>query len=402
MPSLLKQQLENKLNTLFLPDDARLGPWLRQIFTLFSLLVLGWLAVWFLADGTSTGGNFMGQDFPLFWSASKLTLEGRAADAYDPAILGEVTRGLFPKFGDPHWIYPPSAFALYWPLALLPYFLSWFLFVSATAGALCLVTRRIVNLPSTVWITLTGAATLENILYGQNGSMNAALLGFALYAYHKKPVLAGIALGLLTSYKPHLTPLVYLLLLLGGQWKALLSAAATATAIIAASTFVLGPDIWQVWQSHLRLEEMGVHKMASLFSAAINLGLGLPAAAILHGIGAVAALGICLFMLRSTTATTELKAATVAFATLLLTPYVFFYDHSIGLVGLAFWMRHIQSTGWRRHEYMLMIALWCMPFCAGITALHSLPIGPVFLLAALYVLLTRERKPVFTPSVSSQ
>ena len=63
-------------------------------------------------------------------------------------------------------------------------------------------------------LALAFPATFINLFHGQNGFLNAALLGAALLALDRRPVVAGILFGLL-SYKPHLGLLVPLALLAG-------------------------------------------------------------------------------------------------------------------------------------------------------------------------------------------
>ncbi len=99
------------------------------------LFLIFW-ALWF--------GRFLGLggeadvpnvDFIVYWTAAKLGAAGDATLAYDPAVFEARQMG---AVGDNangfQWIYPPIAFVLVLPLALLPYgavFAAWLLATGA-------------------------------------------------------------------------------------------------------------------------------------------------------------------------------------------------------------------------------------------------------------------------------
>ena len=61
---------------------------------------------------------------------------------------------------------------------------------------------------------------LINIGHGQNGFLTAALLGGALVVLDRRPILAGILIGLLV-YKPQYGLMIPIVLAVSGRWRAL-------------------------------------------------------------------------------------------------------------------------------------------------------------------------------------
>lgn len=75
-------------------------------------------------------------DFRVFWGASHLALHGHAADAYNIGKLFDALRLADPALIRPrawfNWFYPPTFLLAVLPLALLPYLMSYALFVLGT------------------------------------------------------------------------------------------------------------------------------------------------------------------------------------------------------------------------------------------------------------------------------
>src|SRR3954469_20095564 len=110
-------------------DILRSGDWLTQArmrLWAFAVLVASAGGLVYLV-ATSDGlidyqGRPLGTDFSNVYTAGRMVLDGRAADAFDPrlehaaeqAIFGEKT----PFYG---WHYPPFFLALAASLALIPY-----------------------------------------------------------------------------------------------------------------------------------------------------------------------------------------------------------------------------------------------------------------------------------------
>ena len=111
--------------------------------------------------------------------------------------------------------------------------------LALTLALYLLLVREISDHP---WALLVGAAfpaVFVNLMHGQNGFLNTALLGFGLLWLDRRPWLAGVCIGLLV-YKPHFGVLLPLLLAVQGRWKTFASAAVTAVAFCAAAYAAYG------------------------------------------------------------------------------------------------------------------------------------------------------------------
>ena len=81
---------------------------------------------------------------------------------------------------------------------------------------------------TSLWLLLALAfpSVLINVGHGQNGFLTAALLGGALVVLDRRPLVAGILLGLLV-YKPQYGLMLPIVLAVSGRWRCFAAAAAT-------------------------------------------------------------------------------------------------------------------------------------------------------------------------------
>src|SRR5689334_25188711 len=235
-------------------------------------------------------GRPLGTDFSNVYTAGRMVLEGRAADAFDPrlehaaeqAIFGEKT----PFYG---WHYPPFFLALAAALALMPYQLALLVWQGVTLVLYLLAMRVIASplipppqgeggarsAPGGVCLLLAIAypAVFVNLGHGHNGFLTAALMGFALVTLDTRPILSGVLFGLL-AYKPQFGVMIPLVLLATGRWRTLVAAGVTVGALVIAATLGFGIETWRaffVFAEYTRtivLEtgQTGWHKIQSVFS----------------------------------------------------------------------------------------------------------------------------------------
>src|SRR5207248_5884528 len=118
----------------------------------------------------------------------------------------------------------PFLYAPTWLIALLPFGsmpvgLAAALFLIAT-GAACAVALRTLGLGrAAVLAILTAPAAAWVVIVGQNTFLSVALFYGAFALLGRRPVLAGVLLGLL-AYKPQIWVLVPLALLCARAWRA--------------------------------------------------------------------------------------------------------------------------------------------------------------------------------------
>jgi hypothetical protein len=317
-------------------------------------------------------GRPLPTDFTAVWAAGRLALHGGALSAYDPiaqhAAEAAVVGHDFP--GYLNWIYPPQALFAAAGLASLPYaaaFLAWLgLGAAAQGAAVAAITRR--------WgaaaVALASPWALASLMVGQNGLVTAGLMGLALTLIEERPALAGGLLGLLT-YKPQFGLLIPLALVAAGRWRAIAWAAATTLALAALSAAAFGPETLVAFARGLPAETRSLvthgaapwAKLQSVFGLTRTLGASAAVGWSLQAATtALAALAV-VRLWRSRTAF-ALKAAGLAAAAVLATPYVFAYDLPVLAVPLAFLWRHRRFD---RIEYgaLVLAALAVAPFAVA-------------------------------------
>ncbi len=316
-------------------------------------------------------------DFLAYWASGLDALSGHAASAYDPNAQHAVqvfAAGPSPNYY--YWNYPPLFFFVAALLASAPYlvaFLGWVISTGATyAVTIGAIARR--------WEGILGACASPVVLLtafgGQNGFLTAAVLGGVLLFLPTRPVISGILLGLMT-YKPQFGILLPIALICGGHWRTLCSATITAIFAVGISAWVFGAGAYLsfyrslpvVAHAYLTLGGEGWGKMQSSYAIARLLGGGDLSA----WVAQAAAIGICVLAMAwlwHKEEAYELKAAGLAAAVMLSTPYVHIYDFPVFVVALAFLYRH---RPFDRLEWCGVVAinLLMLTFLAQTT-----PIGP--------------------------
>jgi len=246
-----------------------------------------------------------------------------------------------------------------------------------------------------MWLLAGFSAVWINFMHGQNGFLTAALAGAGILCLRKRPYLAGVFIGLL-AIKPHLALLFPVALVAIGAWRTLATAAATAFALTAAGTAVLGRATLAACLNGLGearhfLEDGGLpwQKMPTVFAFSRLLGLPVAVAYGLHIVVAVGA-ALAVWHVWRRCSDWELRGAALMTATFLISPYVFDYD----LAWLAFpiaWLalKGIRG-GWLGREREILTAAWILPFLmAPIASTISLQIGPFVLIALLWIVVRR-------------
>lgn len=343
-------------------------------------------------------GKPIGTDFSNVYAAGVLTLSGKAPDAYDPKLQHAAEIAVFegrdvPFFG---WHYPPFFLMIAALLALMPYALALLCWLAVSLPAFMIAVHAIVPRRETWLVTAAFPAVFVNVGHGQNAFFTAALLGGFLTLLNRRPVIAGILLGLL-SYKPQFGLLIPLVLLVTGRWTTMLSATATVAVLIGASTLLFGMSVWHAFIESatftrtivLEAGGTGWEKIQSLFSAVRMWGGSIDAAYAAQGALALTLAASVVWLWRSQAAF-ELKAAALAIACLLATPYVLDYDMVVLGIAIAFLVRHGLARGFHPYEISLLALAWAAPFLTrSIAGLSGVPLGLIVMLA-LYAMTLRR------------
>jgi hypothetical protein len=305
-------------------------------------------------------GHPLATDFIAFWGAGKFVLQSHAADAYNWELHKSVTSAESGAVFDGYfsWQYPPTFLLVTAAMALLSYpaaLVSWM----ATGMTLFAASIRLMGgTRLAILAALAWPPVLWNTAVGQNGFITAALLGAAIASIEKRPALAGLCFGLLT-YKPQFGLIIPIALIAGGYWRVIGWAALSAVAMIALSIAVFGIDIWSVFfDTAAKINGIilvngraDFSKLQSLYGFVRALGGSWEIAWIAHGMLIVVLSAFIIWVWRSKAAF-DVKAAALATATILASPYAFIYD----FVALAIPLVFLGKTGFSAKEGAVVIA----------------------------------------------
>jgi hypothetical protein len=386
-------------------QGLRSGAWLTAsrargysliLLAIGALVLAGWIAT---SDRLiDRNGKPIGTDFSNVYAAGQLTWQGRPEEAYQPVLQHAAEKAAFggrevPFYG---WHYPPFFFAVAATLAAFPYAWGLATWVAAALAAYLAAIRAVLPLPQTRLLAAAFPAVFVNIGHGQNGFLTAALLGGALHLLDRRPLISGVLIGLL-AYKPQFGILIPIALVAGGRWRSIGAAIATIATLIAISFATLGGGVWHAFADSMNftqtvvLEQGGTgwEKIQSIFSAARMWGASVQLAYAVQG-ALLMTLAATLAWLWHSDAAFELKAAALATASLLATPYVLDYDLVVLAVAIAFFARHGLDHGFRDFEISSLAAAWIAPLLSrGLAGVTGMPLGLMVLLA-LYVCTLRR------------
>ena len=424
-------------------EIARNGDWLsRERVRLIAAAILvasiaGFLFLVLTAHGINDRqGRPIGTDFSDVYAAGTYVLDGKADLPFDlPAQYAREQAIFGPSTPFYSWHYPPYFLFIAGALATMPYAVAFAVWQASTLALYLLTIWAILSAPflrvreeglqpaqngatapptgcqsnkgpatrsagrgDYLWLLLALAypAVLINIGHGQNGFLTAALLGGALVLLERRPVVAGVLIGLLV-YKPQFGLMLPLALIAGGHWRAFAAAAVTVALLTLATTMAFGPDVWHAFLLSTKLSRTvvledgntGWQKIQSLFSWARMWGAPIPLAYALQG-ALTLALGAAIVRLWRGGAPPALKRASLCFAAILATPYSLDYDMMVLAPGIAFYAVDGVQRGFRPWEKTALAALWLAPLVArSVAQVALIPLGVPAMLAVFLLLLWR-------------
>jgi len=328
-------------------------------------------------------------DFVSFYAAGSLALSGAPALAYDQAALAAAEHAIAgPDRPLNYFFYPPTFLLLCAALARLPYLFAYAVFQTAGAALWLGVLRGVLNdarlgwwLPFLAFPSLWWSATL-----GQNAALTAALFGAGTLLIDRRPLAAGMLLGLL-CIKPHLGLLVPVALVAGGHWRAVAGAAMAVGAVALASALAFG---WEAWRSYLdafvasdsiyATGRIAFAGFVTPFGAARLLGLPTGAAGAVQAAATVTAATFTGAVWRRGTAL-PIRAATLIAATLIAVPVLLMYDLLALTVAVAWLMRAPTAPTWSRWTLALPWGVSAFSLFAGLA--FRIPLGPLAPLGVL-------------------
>ena len=353
------------------------------------------------------GGFPVGRDFLNTWVGGRSVFSGGPAAWFDFHVY---TAALQKVTGDPDlqpmfWSYPPHILPFIWPFGLLGFLPSYALWCivglalymwAAFAGG---VERR-------YWVFLAVApAIVVNIFLGQNGFLTAALLIGGLANLDRRPIVAGILLGILTV-KPQFGLLLPVMLVMTGHWRTIAVAVVTTATLVAVTTLWFGADIWTEYlqkvlpQQHWLLITAGNNAWPIVSSAFVNARLiGLSdywawAVQAVSSCGALAAVVWTYWRRRDPV----LSQALFVTATFLFSPWMLNYDMVVfGWVIALLRTREDETYA----DHALSLAVWMLPILMFPFGFSHIPIAllvlPLFAVRLVWRLARSERRGLAAP-----
>lgn len=356
-------------------DFFRAADWLTPQRVRVYALLLGLASLALLAASWLAAQGPQGSDFLAFWGAGQAVLAGVPEAAYDLAWQEKVQTGA----GFEGWyayVNPPPFLLLAAPFAALPYPAAWIAWVVLTYGAWAWVSVR--AFPRLWPLVLVFPGALIAAGHAQNGFVTGALLVGGAALLGRRPVLAGALLGALVL-KPHLALLVPFWLAAGGQWRAFLAAAASASGLLLLSWLSFGTETmlayttsWEASAAIMRTADADfLLRMATPY-AQVRLFAGETAAMAVTASIALAMLALVVLSWRRFAGDPLASGALMLAATALASPYLFNYDLPFLVLPVLWLVREGLREGFRPWEKLLLAALWFAPYAARAAAL---PLG---------------------------
>lgn len=372
---------------------TRAGRWRDWPLWLLSAAAFACLAWYFsLGNGRLDFANHArGRDFVNLWTAGRLIGEGRALEVFEPRALMAAHHRLFsPALPFHFWSYPPPALFLAAPFALTP---SYFAGLAAwTALGWAVLAWTPLPGPGRALLLFCPAVAV-NIGLGQNGALTAALLLGGLALLERRPIAAGVLLGLLV-FKPQMALLLPVLVVAGRRWRTMAGAAVGAGGLLLAATAMFSLESWRAFldgslpmQGAMLRGGRGpfLSMMPSTF-ASLRL-LGLPWTTAIAAQLPFTAVGAWLVWSawRSPNAEPRERAAVLCAATFIATPQAFNYD----LIPAAFAALVLLRPGERARSWQvgsldaaIVLAAWALPAAMlWIGGEWKIPVAPPVLTA---------------------
>ncbi len=389
-------------------NQSRVAFYFIRVGMLFALVAfLSFAVMWVQWQTAVPGISSVSGDFIGFWTAGQVTLQGRAADAYNEVQLffAQLALDKDPSAAYLGFFYPPYFLLLCAGLALLPYFPALCLWLGATCAGYAAALRAMVpkglRERESVWVLFLGyPAVMINAGFGQNGFLSTALLGGAAIWLDRQPLLAGICIGCL-SYKPQLAIVVPLALAVAGRWRCFAAAAATVLILSAMATLAFGPGIWPAFIAntaearHNWMEAFNplyLRYWVTVFGAVRLQDGPLALAYVLQTAAGVAAMYMLVRALwsrppgaRSGRAEIAAVAACIPFCS----PYMLEYDLVILAVPMVWLLSEALGDGFRRGEGIVLVFAYLAPVLFKMQAFEA-KLSAIAAAALLFVMVLRR------------
>ncbi|MDH6231321.1 arabinofuranan 3-O-arabinosyltransferase [Mesorhizobium soli] len=391
---------------------------LRGIDPLYRLVALSAIAlickhaivvIWaFLSPETPAW--FADKDFANYWMAGKLTLSGQVMDLFgpQPVYFQHLQAAFGNSFPWHNWSYPPHYLLLVWPLGFFGYEAAMMLFLGSTAALFVWALREFVGRGNVMTWVAVGPFVAHNFWVAQNGFLSAGLALGALALRERRPVLAGVLLGVLTI-KPQLGLLFPFLLLAERRWSMIASAGTTAVALVGLSAAIFGIDAWKGYVNEVlpyqafvmrELEDTFTAMLPSVYGTSRNSGVETDLALLFHLVVAVPVAAVTIWAFFSAKQAQD-RANLLLIGLFLITPYALTYDLGLFAAPLALLaVDNRQGSATSSRETTLLAVAMLLPTIMMPLGYFNVPIASVVILGVFLLALRRAGLRIWRPGTS--
>ena len=313
-------------------------------------------------------GPVIGGDFVVLHTAGAAAIDDKAS-LYDIVTLEAALQDAFPAFGEEFrlaWQYPPTTLLAMNVFGAAPYPIAYGLWVLLGVAAIITCARDLGASPRALLMVAASPILFQAAITGQTGMFTAALMFLAGFSPDKRPLIAGCAAGLLTM-KPQLGVLIPIAYVAAGAWRAVAVATVVSLGLAALSYLVFGAAPWGAFieGSLVHGERIGAlllpaHKMTTTFGALTMLGAPMQISAIAQ-LATFFALASIVFFVWRRTEESRIRFAVLATASVLATPYVFYYELPIVLLAIVALLTGGARSDADRAELLAVAGLWVAP-----------------------------------------
>ncbi len=358
----------------------------------YLLIGLNFLANDLWPDPTHQG--VIGGDFSLHYAAGEAAREGAAAEIYDhEKFLERQRKYAGNRLASLNWHYPPTTLFAVLPLPSFDFVTARLLWIAAGLLLFAVAFNRTIAAGAGLLaLLLLHPAVIQNLVASQNGLIAGALTIAGLALVDRRPLLAGIFIGLLTL-KPQLGLLIPFALMAGGYWRSFFAAVATTFVLFVLSILIFGVEAWLAFAGDaiagggfLEVElKQGWYKMPTVFAGARGLGLSQAQA---WSAQAAATLVTIVLIIRAWRGAFDFrwKLSVLLLALPLAVPYAQFYDTAFIAAPLAFAVLALDQAANRRfRETFLALAYLSPAVLITVSELTILPVLPLFQILLLWL-----------------
>jgi len=186
----------------------------------------------------------VGRDFLNFWMYGRAAVLPDPGHWYDPVAYARALAAFVgPDYPGQNWSYPPTVMLLAAPFGQIGYLQALLIWTVLNLSVFLAVTMHRIADRRTLLALMVSPAAVFCLISGQSSFLTVSML-IGIFAFlDRRPLLAGLLIGLLTI-KPQLGVLIPVMLIASGRWRVFAAATVTTLALAAASVALFGSQAW--------------------------------------------------------------------------------------------------------------------------------------------------------------